>query len=218
MSRRFARPSPALVVACIALVVAMTSPAWGDPVANSAASLKKTATKALGLSKKASKTAKKANKTAKAASKKADQALASSGPQGPPGPTGAAGQSGATGLTGQAGAAATKLFAYIRDPVNAAAVVDYGSGVTGVAEPSSTDGEYTVTFNRSVENCVVHATPGWGDPPAPPGSSRTLNTTVPTIEMEDGTAAEVNLLFLRPDNDVDYGVPIDTSFLISAFC
>jgi hypothetical protein len=90
MSAR-SRPSPALVVACVALVASVTSPAWADPLANSAASIKKTAAKALRLGKKADKSSKKAVKTANEAKATAAKALAKGGP---PGPQGAAGANG----------------------------------------------------------------------------------------------------------------------------
>jgi hypothetical protein len=84
-----ARLSYANVAATLALVLALTSPAWGAPVANLSASLKETARKALGLSKKA-------DKRSRAALARASAALASSGP-GPQGPMGAQGPPGAKG-------------------------------------------------------------------------------------------------------------------------
>jgi hypothetical protein len=72
-----------------------------------------------------------------------------------------AGERGAQGLPGQD---ATKLFAYIRDPGPASnAMVEYGSGVTGVTDPVA-NSAYTVRFNRSVTNCAVLAASGIGDP------------------------------------------------------
>ena len=97
MHRRLTpRLSFANVTSVLALVLAVSSPAWAGPAANSAASLVKQVKKAVGLSKKA-------NKTAKAASKKADQALAQPGPQGPAGPQGAQGPQGPQGAQGQSG-------------------------------------------------------------------------------------------------------------------
>lgn len=82
-----------MLVACLALAVALTGPAWGDPVAHTAASLGKNVKKALKLGKKADRRSKKALKTAK-------QALAKGGPQGPRGPQGPKGDTGATGARG----------------------------------------------------------------------------------------------------------------------
>lgn len=133
----------------------------------------------------------------------------------PAGEKGATGAQGPPGIQGPPGEDATRLFAYIRDPAGTSAVVDYGSGVTSVTEPAANDGRYVITFNRDMQRCVVQATAGFGDPP---GDGGNLNTSVPIIRMEQGTSTEVQLDWLRPDNDVDFGVPIDTSFLISAFC
>jgi hypothetical protein len=109
-----------------------------------------------------------------------------------------------------------KLFAVIEEPFpDDAAILRYASGVSSVTEPPATAGQYTVTFNQSVSNCVVQAVSGLGDPA---GSSTTLNTSIPTIQMDVGNASEVELTWLRPDNDVDFGVGIDTSFMITAFC
>ena len=139
------------------------------------------------------------------------QVANATGPQGSQGPQGAQGIQGAPGLD------ATRLFAFIRDPgiASDAVVVDYGSGVTSVTEPSSSDGQYVVTFNRSVQNCIVQASAGVGDPL---GGTTVANTSVPLVNMSLGTAAQVEVDWKRPDNDADFGVDIDTSFFISAFC
>jgi formylglycine-generating enzyme required for sulfatase activity len=92
-------------------VLALTSPAWGDPVANSAASLNKTAKKALGLGKKADKRAKKANKTADTALKTAQQALAQGGKPGTQGSQGPQGSQGSQGPQGSQGSAGSDLTA-----------------------------------------------------------------------------------------------------------
>lgn len=91
-----ARLNYANVAATLALVLALTSQAWGAPVANLSAGLQKTARKALGLSKKADKLSKKADKRSRAALARASAALARSGP-GPQGARGAQGPPGAKG-------------------------------------------------------------------------------------------------------------------------
>jgi hypothetical protein len=120
------------VTATLALCLAMTSPAWGDPVANSAASLKKTATKALGFGKKANKRAKKALKTA-------NRALAQGGKPGPGGPQGAQGPQGPQGATGATGAQGTAL-AYGR--VAADGTLSHNSG--NVTVTKGTTGVYCI--------------------------------------------------------------------------
>jgi hypothetical protein len=89
--RRLPRLTSPYAISLVALVLALTSPAWGDPVVHTAASVGSKAKKALGLSKKANKRSKKALKTANAAKDAADLALAKGGPPGPKGATGAPG-------------------------------------------------------------------------------------------------------------------------------
>jgi hypothetical protein len=110
-------------------------------------------------------------------------------------PAGAPGPKGDKGDTGAPGQDATNLFAYVREgnpgPATATAVVQYGSGVTGVDDPSGNN-SYTVTFNRSLTDCVVQAVSGLGDPAG--------NAFDDTIAIPSGFPVE------------------DTSFLITAFC
>jgi hypothetical protein len=121
-------------------------------------------------------------------------------PEGPPGPI---------GPPGVAGSDATKLFAYIREPaVSAPPVVQYGSGVTGVTRDSL--GSYVVTFDRSMENCVVVADTGFGDP----SGETQLVRSVPEIIMTAGGPADVRLNWARNDNNQAQ----NTSFLIAGFC
>src|SRR5262245_7981143 len=100
------------------------------------------------------------------------------GPQGPPGERGPAGEN------------ATNLFGYIRDQGTAGPAVGYGSGVTSVADADPGHG-YRVTFNRSVTNCIVHATAGGGDPLG----SALFGPGFALIEMYRGGADQVDLIF-----------------------
>jgi hypothetical protein len=70
--------------------------------------------------------------------------------QGPRGLQGIPGEQGNPGTPGAPGASATKLFAWVRDPGSSAPVVQYGSGVTSVAD-TTVAGTYNVTFNRSLD-------------------------------------------------------------------
>ena len=127
-------------------------------------------------------------------------------PQGPPGADGADGQTGPPGSPGQD---ATHLFASIRDNGDAvAATVGYGKGVTGVTESGSA-GEYRVTFNQSVTNCVAHATSGEGDPHGTADSVHEFGT----IYMQTGPPEQIEVVF-----EDALANEVDTSFLISAVC
>jgi hypothetical protein len=118
---------------------------------------------------------------------------------------------GQQGPKGDKGDSATKLFAYIRDlGPSDTATVHYGSGVTGVTDPSG-DSPYTVSFNRSLENCVVQAVPGAGDPP---GNSLTLPNAIPSVAVDSGNANETEVEFERGNP----AAVVDTSFMITAFC
>jgi hypothetical protein len=141
------------------------------------------------------------------------------GPPGQPGLQGTPGQKGDPGTPGQKGDPgtpgqnATKLFAYVDDfGANLAAVVQYGNGVTGVTDPTG-DNAYTVTFDRSLQNCVVEAQPGFGDPTGNAGAS----DAVGLIAMnQGGQHDQVGVTFTRPSGTND--PVVDTSFMITAFC
>jgi hypothetical protein len=135
----------------------------------------------------------------------AKQVAKATGPAGPPGPQGQ------QGLQGQSGQDATNLFAYIRDPQpvdTSDAVVEYGSGVTAVSESAGV-GSYRVTFNRSLENCVVQAVPGSGRPSGPTA----ITASSPIVQMTAGDANQVALTWLNTASGLS-----DTAFLITAFC
>ena len=122
------------------------------------------------------------------------------------GQAGAQGQQGSQGLQGASGQDATKLFAYIRD--SGTAVVHYGSGVTDVTDPAG-DNAYTVTFNRSLVNCVVQAVAGFGDP----AGTAVGSFAFPFVSMVTGSEDQTNVTF----HDAA-GATTDTAFLITAFC
>jgi hypothetical protein len=135
------------------------------------------------------------------------------GQQGDPGTPGLKGDPGTPGLKGDPGQNATKLFAYVDDfNANTAAVVQYGNGVTGVTDPTG-DNAYTVTFDRGLQNCVVEAQPGIGDPTG----NAAADDAVGLITMNaGGQADQVTVQFTRPSVTSD---PVaDTSFVITAFC
>ncbi len=132
---------------------------------------------------------------------------------GTPGQKGDPGTPGQNGDPGTPGQNATKLFAYVDDfGANTAAVVQYGNGVTGVTDPTG-DNAYTVTFDRSLQNCVVEAQPESGDPTGNAG----VDDAVGVITMnQGGQHDQVAVQFTRPSVTND---PVaDTAFVITAFC
>jgi hypothetical protein len=133
-----------------------------------------------------------------------------------PGPKGDTGEPGEQGPKGDKGDAATSLFAYIRDPGNTGedAVVQYGSGVTDVSEVDDAPLHYyRVTFDQSIENCVVHATSGNG---VPTGSVLT-RFSFASVDMALGTANQAEVTFRQPNSSGGL-TQVETSFVISAFC
>src|SRR4051794_3355731 len=98
---RIARPSPALVIALLALFVALGSTGVvASPAVNSAASLGKSVKKALKSAKTADKRSKRALKAAKSADLKAAQALAAGGKPGANGSNGANGSPAGSVISG----------------------------------------------------------------------------------------------------------------------
>ena len=173
-------PSPAIFVAVLALVAAIASTALAGTDATTSASVKKQV---------------KQLKKRVTALEQTDQV---------PGPQG---EQGVEGVQGPPGEDATNLFAYIHDGGDdALASVQYGSGVTGVSDAFG-DNPYTVTFNRSLENCVVHAVPGFGSPSASAGG---VHESYPLMDIN---GADVQVTFF-----IQFGADTDTSFMITAFC
>jgi hypothetical protein len=145
--------------------------------------------------------------------------------EGPTGPRGATGATGATGIQGQQGPtdpagpqgppgqAATRLFGYVHEGINAntgTPNVVYGSGVIAVDDFAG-DSTYMVTFCQSIANCVVQAEPGVGNPSG--GSNTVLPTAIPSVNSQAGNDSSVVVKFENPS-----GAIVDTSFVISAFC
>jgi hypothetical protein len=136
-------------------------------------------------------------------------------PTGPQGEQGTPGQQGAPGPPGED---ATNLFAYVQDDAmgtDADAELVYDRGVASLAEQTGTGlefGEYRLLFDRSLANCVVHVTPGFGAPTS--GTKFAEKAVAIVIINPDGD----NLAEVRVDiTNVDGGAQ-DSSFFIAAFC
>jgi hypothetical protein len=118
------------------------------------------------------------------------------------GQPGAQGIPGLKGDKGDPGAAATKLFG----AVTSAGVLDYGTGVTGAVRTGT--GQYTVTFNRDLTNCVAMAAAGVGSPSG--GNTTDLYPIYTAPDVLDGTK-----IFVVTGNK---GATADNGFVIAAFC
>ncbi len=142
--------SPAMIVACAALVIALGGVSYAATVlpkdSVGSTQLRKGSVSHAKLHKNAVTGAEVRDGTLTAADFRAGQLRAGvAGPQGPKG------DAGPQGPAGPQGASATKLFGAFQ--VDGKLV--HGSGVTAVSYTSA--GSYTVTFDRSLEGCVATA-------------------------------------------------------------
>jgi Collagen triple helix repeat (20 copies) len=141
-------PSPAMIVACVSLTVALGGVSYAATVLPKSsvgtAQLKKAAVTRAKLKKNAVTTAKVKNGTLLAADFKADQLLAGpQGPKGDPGPQGLKGDQGLQGLKGDKGdpgpkgdkgdAGTAKAFVAVKDPPNAPASITSDKNIYSVS-------------------------------------------------------------------------------------
>jgi hypothetical protein len=223
------KPSPALLVAVVALVAALGGGAVAGVTISKLNDKEKKQVKQ--ISKRISK------KQARKLDKKIELLPGPQGPEGPAGPTGASGaqgpkgDTGATGAKGDTGATgakgdtgptgpkgdpgedATNLFAYIQDSAdpNSEASLGYGDGAVSVSDPvgdntTTSPGPYVVTFDRDLSGCVAHATTGRGDP----AGAGTGAFIAPAIANVKGSTVEVAAYTSAGFKD--------TSFMLSVFC
>lgn len=195
-------PSPAMVVACVALVVALGGASYAATVLpkNSvgSAQLRKKAVTHAKLGKNAVTGAEVKDGTLGAADFQLGQLPA--GPQGPQGPKGDAG---AQGAAGQPGAAATKLFGAI----NVEGTLRHGNGV--IASKKVATGNFVVTFDRSLAGCVATANYYNED-----SSSGWDSADYFALTRVSGHPDQLSLLIWNQDINQPFSVP----FAIAAFC
>ena len=73
-------------------------------------------------------------------------------------------------------------------------------------------GHYTVTFNRSLVNCVVVAAQGIGNPSGP-GSAATIGPAHPDVLVGSPATNQASVTFYNGMN-----ATADTAFMITALC
>jgi hypothetical protein len=196
---RGARPSPALVVACIALLVSLT----GTAVAT-VSQLPRASVGTPQLKNNAVNSKKVKNGSLLRADFKAGQVPA--GARGPAGPAGPAGAAGAAGAPGAPGTPATRLFAVVNaDGTNVAA---RSAGLSGSQRDAL--GTYRVFFNQSVANCAAIATPS--DLNQAPETDQIAFQGSPV----SGAGGTNNGFFIQLANNA--GTAVDTGFHIAVFC
>jgi hypothetical protein len=180
MGRLRRRPSPALVVACVALAVALGGTGYAAIVlpANSVG------TKQL---RNGAVVATKVRPHSLVADNFADGQL----PAGPAGPKGA---DGLPGAAGPAGKDATKLFATVKKKAGGPGIeLGPSSGVSGQPKKEDADGVYSVTFNQDVSNCAVLAIPGGKDIADGAVSAKTAGGNKVVVQTFDPGGDSTNL-------------------------
>lgn len=213
------RPSPAMVVALIALFVALAGAGYA------AVTLPRNSVGAAQLKKGAVTPPKVAKKTialfrgqrglrglAGARGPQGSQGLTGAqGPAGPPGAQGPAGPAGPTGPTGPAGAPATKLFA----AVAATGVLEptQASGVTSAAKLGT--GTYEVIFNQNVRACAYAATIGDPNPGGAAGGGSD-NGEISVTGRGGAGGGNVNGVFV--ETYLNSTTPSDRPFYVVVFC
>jgi hypothetical protein len=142
------RPSPALVVACTALLVALGGVSYAATV------LPRNSVGTAQLRNNAVTSSKVKNHSLLRVDFKNGQVpRGPAGPPGPAGPTGPAGPGGPAGPAGPAGPGASNWV--LADPAGA---IVKSSGVVAVSHSGT--GTYDVTFNRDISGCAFVATAG----------------------------------------------------------
>ncbi len=184
MSRHL-RPTPAVVVACLAFAVALGGTGYSAIVLPAGsvgtAQLKKGAVVAAKV---------------KAHSLLAVNFKRGQLRPGAPGPRGAHGLTGAAGPSGPKGDSATKLFATVKQNAGGTAVeLGPSSGVVTLVKQGGGSGRYTLTFNQDVSNCAVLATPGGKALIAGQATAETTGGGGVTVQTFDSTGTAQDLDF-----------------------
>ena len=195
--RPIRRPSPALVVACIALLISLGGTGYATVLQVPRSSvgtlqLQRNAVKAAKIAPNAVRTGHVLDGSLLSADFKAGQV-----PQGPKG------DKGAKGDKGDKGDPATRLFGAVTSPGTLA----FGEGVTAASRSAA--GNYSVTFNRDLTRCVVIASSGQSQPVGG-SNSVDLYATYVSVDSSNPTRADV-----RTGN---VGAFKDNGFVIAAFC
>ena len=193
MSRFRRHPSPALVIACLALAVALGGTGYA----------------AIVLPPNSVGTKQLVNGAVVAAKVKPHSLVAANFRPGalPAGPKGADGLPGATGPSGPAGAKgdpATRLFATVKKKAGAGGGVELGpsNGVGTLVKQGAGSGLYNLTFNQDVSKCAALAIPGGTD----------LTDGLATVKTTGGSGVTVQT-FDSGGNPADLD-----SFTVALFC
>jgi hypothetical protein len=186
MSRLRRHLSPALVVACLALLVAVGGTSYAQVVLPaSSVGTKQLKNGAVVASK------------VKLRSLLARNFKPGQLPRGPQGAQGLPGAAGAQGPAGAKGDPATRLFASVRNTMSGP-ILGPSSGVADVDPIGQSGGAYLLTLNQDVNNCAVLATPGATSGEIPNGGMVAAAATSPrnvTVNTFNSGGNQSNLDF-----------------------
>jgi hypothetical protein len=191
------KPSPAMLVALLALFVALGGTSYatltvtGENVKNSSLTGKDVKNKSL---------------TKKDFKGSVRGPTGPTGAQGLQGATGAPGPQGPQGPQGDPGADATNLFAH----VTSGGTLALGEGATAAARTGA--GAYTVTFDQSLVGCVAFAQIGFSPGVAGGFTNDTIART--SMSSPDGGPHRVFVTMQRASD----ASPIDGNHNVAVFC
>jgi hypothetical protein len=194
---RFRKPSPALLVALLALFVALGGTSYA------ALKLPKGSVGAKQLKKNSVTSPKVKPGSLLLSDFKRSQRLALRGPQGP---QGLQGPQGTQGLQGPAGLPATKLWAKVS---SATPSIVRNSGATGLEGPAAIGltGVYRIAFDQNISNCLSVASISTADGGQPPAGQIGTNNS----------AANPNAIVVATYNAA--GTAVNTQdFTVAVFC
>ena len=177
MSPARGRPSPALVVACLALAAALGGTGYAAIVlpANSVGTAQ-------------------LQSQAVVASKIKTHSLVASNFKPGQLPRGAQGLAGAAGPPGPKGDAATKLFATVRQKAGGSGVeLGPSSGVQALVRQGGGSGLYNLTFNQDVSNCAVIVSLGGSNLTGGEATAATTGGPGVTVQTSDSDGSPDDL-------------------------
>ena len=135
------------------------------------------------------------------------------GPQGVQGPQGEKGEKGDEGDPGEQGEPATKLWAVVGPNINVippTAFIARGSGIVSATRDS--EGDYDLTFDRSVATCAWVGNSGLAPPPQ--GAISVFETRA-NVAVSDSGGDPARLRVSVRQHD---GTDVDSSFHLAVFC
>jgi hypothetical protein len=194
MLRRIRRPSPALIVSIVAVVMAGGGGAYA-------------ATKING------KNIKKGTVPLSALSSSAKNAL--KGQTGPAGPAGAQGAQGPQGPQGPAGQSAAKYWAFILE--NGTVSRSSGGVTSNLSTNGGTNAQYHVSFPSDVRNCSYQVT---ASDPSTPGANEFVFPRIPAVARSPQGDNTVLVQLYIPDTNAgpNNWIFVQDAFHLAVFC